>query len=265
MTRFPTRDGSLRDAGHIPEGGLAHAEASPDATYIAHTSEHMRQRMRSSRLPAYLFYANGYNREMLTIDDINAALRIYGGRQAALASAVGVSQPTVSRWLKGATPDPAQEARLRAILSDSPAPAQSMGGMQQALAFGERDLPVYAAVEGGPGELVISRDAIDFVARPWFLGQVRDGYGVYVVGESMAPAYVPGDMAIVNPRAPQLLHKTYIFCAEPEDGTFTATIKRLVGQSPTHWKVEQFNPPLVFELAKAEWPKAVRVVGKYEV
>ena len=70
--------------------------------------------------------------------------------------------------------------------------------------LGERDLRVYAAVEGGPGVMVVSTDPIELVPRPWYMREVRDGYAVLVVGESMVPAFKPGDMAIVNPRLPPL-------------------------------------------------------------
>lgn len=201
---------------------------------------------------------------MITIDEIRQALAVYGNRQTALAAAVKVQQSTVSRWLRGATPDPEQEARLRDIIGGGSGTAPIDPAPQQSIYLGERDLPVYAAVEGGPGELVISKDPIDFVPRPWYLGNVRDGYGVVVVGESMVPAYSPGDMAIVHPRQPVILNKTYIFTTDDDDGTFKGTIKKLVGQTATEWKVEQYNPQRTFSLSKAEWPKAVRVVGKYE-
>lgn len=201
---------------------------------------------------------------MISIDEIRQALALYGHRQTALAAAAGVTQPTVSRWLKGQTPDPQQEARLRELLAGVPPLQAAIDAPQQPMFLGERDLPVYAAVEGGPGELVISKDPIDFVPRPWYLGNVRDGYGVVVVGESMSPAYNPGDMAIVHPRVPVIINKTYIFSSDDGDGTFRGTIKKLVGQTATEWKVEQYNPQRTFSLSKAEWPKAVRVVGKYE-
>lgn len=263
MTALPPRDRGLSDASDDGKVDLVETETGSDATDVVHASEYMRRRIRSSSVPAYLFYTNGYTAGMLTIDDIKNALRVYGGRQVALAAAIGVTQPTVSRWLKGATPDPQQEARIREILNgDDASPA--LGAQQQFISFGEKDLPVYAAVEGGPGELVITFEPIDFVPRPWYLGQVRDGYGVMVVGESMCPAYEPGDMAIVHPKLPVILNKTYIFTNGSEGNNFLATIKRLIGQTATEWKVQQHNPPRDFTLLKADWPKAVRVVGKYE-
>lgn len=83
----------------------------------------------------------------------------------------------------------------------------------------------------------------------------------------MSPAYEPGDMAIVNPKLPIVRGRTYIFASEG-NGEFKGTIKRLVGQTADYWEVEQHNPPSPaqkrFKLAKAEWPKALRVVGRYE-
>lgn len=263
MTRLPPRDSGLSDTSDVSKSDLAKVEPVADATNVVHASEYMRQRIRASSLPAYLFYASGYNGAMLNLDDIKRALAIYGGRQTALAAATGVSQPTVSRWLRGATPDPQQEAKLREILAADPQPSSS-GATQHNISFGEKDLPVYAAVEGGPGELVITFDPIDYVPRPWYLGQVRDGYAVVVVGESMCPAYEPGDMAIVHPRLPIVLNKTYIFSNGSEGNDYIGTVKRLIGQSATEWRVQQYNPPREFVLLKADWPKAVRVVGKYE-
>jgi len=208
---------------------------------------------------------------MLTVDEIKRALAIYGNRQKALAAEVGVDQSTVSRWInKGVIPDPRQEAKIREILGEDASPllpipvVSDYGGAPRQAVFSSIDLPVYAAVEGGPGELVISTEPIEYVARPWYLGQVKDGFGVIVVGESMAPAYNPGDMAIVHPKLPALIGKTHIFTQETVDGSFVGTIKKLVGQTPTEWKVEQHNPSKVFSLDKGLWTKAVRVVGKYE-
>ena len=134
--------------------------------------------------------------------------------------------------------------------------------------FGEVDLPVYAAVEGGPGEMVVSTDAIDHVLRPWFLRSVKDGYAVVVTGESMVPVYEPGDMVIVNPRLPAIRGKNAIFVADEEQGGFTATVKRLEKSTATEWHVRQWNPPeggkQELTLPKKRWPKALRIVGRYE-
>ena len=59
---------------------------------------------------------------------------------------------------------------------------------------------MFSAAEGGPGDMVVSTDPIQYVQRPWFLEHIRDGYAVIVTGESMSPVYEPGDMVLVNPK-----------------------------------------------------------------
>ncbi len=132
--------------------------------------------------------------------------------------------------------------------------------------FGDRDLPVYSAAEGGPGEMVVSTEAIEWVPRPWFMKEVKEGFAILIVGESMEPAYEPGDMAIVNPRLTPLRNKDAIFTTGEHGGVaggeFKATIKRLVRSDAKSWHVRQFNEPREFVLERKDWPKALRVVGK---
>jgi phage repressor protein C with HTH and peptisase S24 domain len=124
-------------------------------------------------------------------------------------------------------------------------------------------IPVFAAAEGGKGELVISTDPLDYVTRPWYLGEVQDAYAVVVTGDSMEPAYDSADIAIINPRLSYLRGKDHIFTMKSEDGTFRAMLKRLVKATDDEWIVEQFNPPKQFALQRSEWSEAKRVVGKY--
>lgn len=132
----------------------------------------------------------------------------------------------------------------------------------------DSEIPVYAATEGGSGEMVVSTDPIERVSRPWYLKNVKDGYAVLVTGESMVPVYEPGDLVIVNPRLQAIKGKNAIFVADESDGGFTATVKRLERSTSSDWHVRQWNPPegmsAEFTLSKKRWPKALRIVGKYE-
>lgn len=152
----------------------------------------------------------------------------------------------------GATPSPAPTA----------APPATFVAQPRTFPLGARTLPVYYAVEGGAGAMVVSIEPVEHIERPTVLGEA-DGYAVLVVGESMEPAYEPGDKAIVHPRLPIVRNKDIILVRGEEHGQFEAMIKRLVRQTDTHWIVRQHNPPREFELSKAEWPKALRVVGRY--
>jgi len=129
--------------------------------------------------------------------------------------------------------------------------------------MGARDLRVFAAVEGGRGEMVVNTDPIELVPRPWYLGNVRDGYAVVIVGNSMEPAYEPGDMAVVNPRLPPMRGKDAILVGSEEKGEFVATIKRVLGWTEKEWRLRQFNPRKDFVLSRKDWPRALRVVGKF--
>ena len=133
--------------------------------------------------------------------------------------------------------------------------------------LGPRDFPIYASTEGGPGAMVVTNDVIEMVQRPWYMRDVP-GYGVLVIGESMDPAFRPGDIAIVNPKLPVIRGRNAIFVAGEDRGEFRATIKEFQRQDTKHWHVRQHNPPdgqeKDFTLEKREWSKALRVVGKYE-
>lgn len=203
-----------------------------------------------------------------------------GLTQAELAELVGTSQPQIRRLEAG-------DRTLSKIWAEKLAPHVGMSaeelmfGSGQAGSeptppnyrpppqfFGERDLPVYAAVEGGPGAMVVSTDPIEIVPRPWFMKEVREGFGVLITGDSMDPAFRPGDIAIVNPKLPPMRGKNMIFATGDENGEFRATIKELRGWDAKNWHVLQHNPPeglhREFSLQKPEWPRALRVVGKLE-
>lgn len=153
------------------------------------------------------------------------------------------------------TAPPDSPALPRAFRPARPGPKQA----------GAKDLPVYATAEGGDGLVTIAHtDAIDYVTRPDPLDHVSDGYGVYISGDSMAPAFEPGDYALVHPKLPPLKDvDVVLYRVFNPAGDSRALIKRLIGQTPQVWRVKQWNEPKEFELKKSEWSVCHRVVGKY--
>lgn len=127
----------------------------------------------------------------------------------------------------------------------------------------DRNLPVYAAAEGGGGHIIVSTDAIEFQARPYILESVPDAYGILITGDSMIPAFEPGDTAWVNPKLPPMRDVDVILYQEDGHGEAKATIKRLIGWTTNEWHLRQYNPPKDFKLRREEWPKIHRVVGKF--
>lgn len=210
---------------------------------------------------------------MITLKE---AMNKAGISGAQLARAADCQPPEISRLMNGTRKmTPKWAERLAPHLGIEPADLVFGGPTTQTPEvfeghyrpppqfLGARDLPVFAAVEGGVGDLEVSTEPVELVPRPWYLGEVKDGFAVIVTGESMVPAYNPGDMAIVNPRLPYMRDKIHIFTTETSNTHYRATIKHLVGVTDKAWKVEQFNPRKTFELPRNEWTNARRVVGKY--
>lgn len=210
---------------------------------------------------------------MALSDNIKRRLIDLEMSESELARRAGVSQPVINSLVNGTQRTTKYLPEIARALGVNPSDLEprmaERKGAPPAQILGQRDLPVFAAVEGGAGEIVVSTDPIDMVPRPWYLGEVRDGYAVVVVGESMVPAFSPGEMAIVNPRLPPMKGKHHIFVSDDDTrGEFKGTIKRLVSISDGEWRVEQYNPPegenRLFTLDRKIWRKALRVVGKYE-
>lgn len=232
-------------------GIFAHMESEGDRIRIARASIGLTQQQFADAL--------GVTRGAVGNWELNKGIKLENLQQ--IAALVGSSL----EWLaSGGGPAPILPARKFSAGSDVSRAATEIA---QPDVLGERDLRVYAAVEGGEGEMVVHADPIDIVQRPWYLKNVSDGYAVLVVGESMVPAFEPGDMAVVNPRLPPMKNADMIFIAGDDRGEFRASIKRLVSWNADTWRVIQFNPPpggeREFSMPRPIWTKALRVVGKY--
>lgn len=214
---------------------------------------------------------------MLDPKDIGAAIRAAreakGLSQADLARAIGIKQQSLDSVEKGKTarskflPEIVSELGLRPEDVGLPKEAPEPGFVPPAqIQQPGRDFPIYAAAEGGPGELIRSTEPVDWYPRPSPVAHVRDAYGLFVSGESMAPEFEPGDIALVNPILPPLPGKPCIFYTELH-GEARATIKRFLRASATVWHVFQHNPPRgmtqEFTLSRKEWGICHRVLGKY--
>lgn len=125
------------------------------------------------------------------------------------------------------------------------------------------DLPVYASAEGSGGAIIITSEPIDFVRRPEPLLSVRDGYGCYMIGDSMSPAYEQGDLLLIHPGRPVRPGDDCVFGREPGDGTLHGQVKRLLRNTPEKFRVRQFSPARDFDLDRSQWTKVQLIVGKY--
>lgn len=205
---------------------------------------------------------------------IRARREALGWSQTDLARRTGIKQSSIYAIERGETkkskflPEIARELGLRPDEVGLPAEQQIAPGVLSgaALIEPERDFPIYASVEGGPGEIIRSADAVDWYPRPAPVAHVKNAYGLLVIGESMAPEFEPGDVALINPALPPLAGKPCIFYAE-HNGEARATIKRYLRSTADKWFVYQHNPPPgakhEFTLGRREWSICHRVLGKY--
>jgi phage repressor protein C with HTH and peptisase S24 domain len=193
--------------------------------------------------------------------------------QADLARRVGCTQVAIKKIESGETRQSKYLARIASELALNIAdldpdaekrgrtPSDAVVPMDR-LVRRPADFPIHAAAEGGPGEIIIGSDPVDWQPRPQQLANVRDAYGLYIIGESMVPEYRPGDIALVNPTLPQIGGEVYIFYAE-HAGVARATIKHLRRATGEKWLVSQHNKPKDFDLSRRDWQWAHRVIGKY--
>jgi len=131
---------------------------------------------------------------------------------------------------------------------------------------GDADLPVYASAEGGPyGAITISSDPLEYVKRPSPLFSSPKGFGVFVTGESMEPAYEQGDIALVHAERPVQRDADALFVSVPDGkGDTRALIKRLISWTNSEWRVREYAPERRdFTLSRDDWPNAHLIVGKY--
>jgi phage repressor protein C with HTH and peptisase S24 domain len=163
--------------------------------------------------------------------------------------------------------DPARAAPVSALPVTPPAAPASPGLRSKPLPrfFDESDrMPVYAVAEGGNGTIIVSTDEIDRIPRPYTLEGIAEAYGILITGESMVPAFRPGDTAWVNPRLPPIRDcEVILYQVNDHDGEAVATIKQLVGWTDREWLVQQWNPPKKFKLDRGLWKTCHRVVGKF--
>jgi len=195
--------------------------------------------------------------------------------QTELAKRVGTTQQTIEKIEKGSVkhssflPAIAQELSIAVerVMRNAKlgAAVEQIPGTQL---VGERDLKVYASVQGGPGAVILSNEPVEYVARPEPLARVKDGYGVIVVEDSMAPEFRPGDIALINPFIPAKAGDTCIFRRTDPDGTQHACIKYLRRTTETAWQVTEWNSadggPRDFALKRSEWQACHVAVANYK-
>lgn len=130
----------------------------------------------------------------------------------------------------------------------------------------EISIPVYASMFNDRTGMSISLEIVELIPRPKPLYRVKGGFGVYVVGDTMAPAYCHGDLLLVrsgkiaNPGDDVLI----IMKDSKEHGVWIhAYIKKFVAMEKDRLRLRQWSPEGDVELSPSQFSFMHPVVGVY--
>lgn len=139
-------------------------------------------------------------------------------------------------------PTPAQ-AKSEVRLADVPLPLRSAM---------PRDVPVLGTAAGSLKGAFVMDGAIDYVRRPPGLDGAAQAYSFYVEGDSMFPEHKPGELRFVHPGRPVHIGDTVVLQIRTNPNEpIQAFIKTLRRRSDAMITVEQLNPPITIEFARA--------------
>lgn len=128
----------------------------------------------------------------------------------------------------------------------------------------ERDrlIPVRSAARGGnEQEMFLEDGPIDHRPCPVFVAHVRDAYAIYVVGDSMAPMYRPGQLLYVNPHRPPAPGRGIVVTKTNR----AVLIKELVRSTNFGLVLREYQPKMrEFTVPHEEIAEAHGVVGAEE-
>lgn len=199
-----------------------------------------------------------------------------GWTQGQLAEELGVSQPTVNRWLSGADPRGETRDRLNSLYEKTmganpsestpaavnPEPAEvtypnypSNAGTPIPVTFKNETIGIYGrAVGGDDGRFVLNGQRVMDVLCPPTLVGVKDAYGVFVHGSSMEPRYEEGEAVFVNPHVPvrQGNYAVVQTKGEFEGDEIGGFIKKFVSMNAKELVLAQFQRPETFPVEEVE-------------
>ncbi|MCZ4270925.1 LexA family transcriptional regulator [Maritalea porphyrae] len=146
---------------------------------------------------------------MKTSDVIRAILKVSGWNQSRLADHLGVTQPTVSRWMKGSEPNGAQFQAIQELYREVASTPSS--SQQVSTDNGIPNLDIHAGLgNGGMGHIEVDPDTMrplpqytdgDWNMPPAFMsrfGNIKGVFAFVVTGDSMTPTIKGGSAVFVD-------------------------------------------------------------------
>jgi len=168
-----------------------------------------------------------------------------------------------ARWLHSGVGTP----EIKAETQTSQLVSNIIKSEKAGLTVKARTIPLYASALAGPlGEFMLNTESAGTVPCPPDLETVDDAYAVYVVGESMDPRYIAGEVVFVHPWKP-VRRGDYVVVqifAEDGAGSVLGMVKRLVSISEDEIVLSQLNPQQEIKLSRSRVKSVHRVVGTYE-
>jgi len=103
-------------------------------------------------------------------------------------------------------------------------------------------IPVFGAAQGGKGfDVTDVASPVDMLPTPHYVANASDAYGVFVVGESMEPRFLEGEIVIVHPGKPARRGDWVVVQLQAGEERH-AIVKRYKSMSNDHIILEQLNP-----------------------
>ncbi len=210
-------------------------------------------------------------------DDLRSLIRkkreAMGLSQSQLADLADTNQQTIDRLESGKTRFSRSVPAILKALGIKPSLAGSRNvptlpaePIPVSEMVGDKDLPVFGAAQGGGGTIIVSSDPVQRVRRPDQLIGVSDGYGLYVIGDSMEPAFWHGDIIEIHPHKPARPGTDVVLYGIDGGGHDVAIIKHLRKATEDEWHLTQWNPPegeaKEFVLDRGQWPLCHVIVGR---
>lgn len=116
---------------------------------------------------------------------------------------------------------------------------------------------------GDDGWSLWNGETVGTAARPPNLMGAVKAFAVYVIGDSMYPRYIPGELVYVHPGRPVVGGSFVLVQKRPtEDGEVPrAVIKQFIKEAGSKTILRQFNPEKTFEVKTSEIQTMDRIVG----
>ncbi len=119
--------------------------------------------------------------------------------------------------------------------------------------FGPKDVPIRGvAAAGNRGGFQMSPDIIDYAPRPPALQNSRNIYAIFVLNDSMHPAYESGALVYVSPDKPARAGDYVIVQVRTPQGDVEALFKRLKRQDDRFLVLTQYNPAKDIKIPQAD-------------